>query len=78
MTANDGIERLLSLVIVQNFTFIAANIGDKLLERLQISKAIEIVACAVVLLIIAHPMCARPLLIIQINYTTFVFATPLR
>lgn len=78
MTTHDGIECLLPLIIVQNFTFITTNISDKLFERLQISKAIEIVACFVVALVIAHPMCTRPLFIIQIDYATFVFATPFR
>lgn len=63
MPAYDCIECLLPLVIVQYLAFIA-NIIDKLLERLQISKTVKVVARAVVFLVVAHPMCTGAIFIV--------------
>lgn len=62
MTAYYGIECLLALIIIENFTFIAANIIDKLFEWSQITKTIEIIAGLLVRFIVAHPMRACTLL----------------
>lgn len=77
MAAYDRIECLLPLVIVENFAFFP-NIIDKLLERLQITKTIEIIASAVVSLVVAHPMRARALFSIQIYHAAFMFSASFR
>lgn len=81
MTTYQCIECLLTLIIIENFAFAAAaaaNIIYKFFERLQIAIAVKIVAPVVIFLVIAHPMRARSIRIIQINYATFMFMASFR
>lgn len=69
MTAIDFIKALMSFVIVKNCTF-RADIIDEFSWRLKIPKAIEIITLFAFMMI-AHPMCASSIFIIQIDYTAF-------
>lgn len=72
MSAYDGVEFLIPFIIEMNGA-IVPNVLDKFAGRLQVAKAVKVIAIRIAS-VIAHPMCTRTHLTIQIYDTAFIFS----